>query len=241
MWVIIAVTLGMFTGPQSGVVLEAGTFADEAACHAAIAASVPARPGGPVFRPIPNAAGWLEGAAILAGSGHQELARSFLRFLKEQQQPAPDSDLSSEASDPDGLLADLLGATLVDAQDELWAAWKALEEAGHPRRAEGWMTQAPPWPPASVAKLGQRDPTGSLMATLAEQLAPDPPTRAWLLRSWLESERPINGRWLDELSRAVDGRLVRESRFRAWLRAEWTAWARQRYRRVARTAKGPTP
>ena len=38
----------------------------------------------------------------------------------------------------ESLVADLLGATLVDAQDELWAAWSALERAGSPgRRANG--------------------------------------------------------------------------------------------------------
>ena len=44
--------------------------------------------------------------------------------------------MTDNAADPDSesLVADLLGATLVDAQDELWAAWDALERAGHPSR-----------------------------------------------------------------------------------------------------------
>ena len=37
------------------------------------------------------------------------------------------------------LVADLLGATLVDAQDELWTAWKALERAGYPESARKWL------------------------------------------------------------------------------------------------------
>jgi hypothetical protein len=43
---------------------------------------------------------------------------------------------------------------------------------------------------------------------------------------------------LAEIARACDGRIADEPRLRAWLRAEWTAWARQRYRRVARLAAG---
>ena len=43
MWAIVTISLGLFTGPQPGVVLEAGTFSDEAACNAAITASVPAK------------------------------------------------------------------------------------------------------------------------------------------------------------------------------------------------------
>jgi hypothetical protein len=75
-----------------------------------------------------------------------------------------------------------------------------------------------------------------LLETLAAQVAPDADVRAWLLRSWLAPGRPVDGRLLDELASAEGGRLVREPRFRAWLRAEWTAWARQRYRRIARVA-----
>jgi hypothetical protein len=78
-----------------------------------------------------------------------------------------------------------------------------------------------------------------LIETLAAQLAPEADVRAWLLRSWLVPGRSVDGALLDELAAAVDGRLVREPRFRAWLRSEWTAWARQRYRRVARLAQRP--
>ena len=144
------------------------------------------------------------------------------------------------------MLADLLGATLVDAQDELWDAWEALERAGHPERAERWMTQAPPWPPASVEIILREDASSALPETLASQLAPDADVRAWLLQSWLRPTRLIDGAWLEELAGGAGGRLVREPRFRAWLRAEWRAWARQRYRRVARLAEsgdrfGPAP
>ena len=65
--------------------------------------------------------------------------------------------------------------------------------------------------------------------------------RSWLLESWEQPSRPIDGALLGELAHAVGGRLAREPRFRAWLQAEWTAWARQRYRRVARVAGGWVP
>jgi len=149
---------------------------------------------------------------------------------------------SASASEPDtgvqSLLADLLGATLVDAQDELWAAWDALERAGHPEPAGKWLTEPPPWPPASIEKYLRRDGENAmaLIETLAAELAPEPMARGWLIRSWLAPARLVDETLLAELARAAEGRLGREPRFRSWLRAEWTAWARQRYRRVARLA-----
>jgi hypothetical protein len=85
-----------------------------------------------------------------------------------------------------------------------------------------------------------RDPR-PLVETLAEQVAPDPRARAWLLNSWERPQAPIDGALLAELAGAAEGRLATEPRFRAWLRAEWTAWARQRYRRVERQAGEPPP
>jgi hypothetical protein len=46
---------------------------------------------------------------------------------------------------------------------------------------------------------------------------------------------------LAEMAHAADGRLIHEPRFRSWLRAEWTASARQRYRRVAKLANTIQP
>jgi hypothetical protein len=140
--------------------------------------------------------------------------------------------------DMDSFAADLLGATLVDAQDELWAAWNAIERAGNPERALTWLTEPPPWPPASVAKyLGREGESAmSMVETLAAELAPDASSRAWLVRSWLQPGRRVDEQLIHELAHADSGRLGREPRFRAWLEEEWTAWARQRYRRVARVA-----
>ncbi|MBY0396343.1 MAG: hypothetical protein K2X91_07720, partial [Thermoleophilia bacterium] len=150
-------------------------------------------------------------------------------------------ELVDAAGRPHDWRADLLGATLVDAADELREARAALAHAGDgdAGRAARWMTQPPPWPPASVAKiLGRESDAMPLLETLAAQVAPEADARGWLLRSWLAPSRPIDGAFLGELAGAVGGRLAREPRFRSWLRGEWAAWARQRYRRVARTAAG---
>ncbi len=185
---------------------------------------------------------WVEGVAILAGAREPDLAVSFLESLSQtgRARPAPAGPPRTSPDDL-ALLADLLGATLVDAQDELWAARSALERTGAPPNQLRWMTQPPPWPPASIEKILSRqdERAMAMVQTLADQLTTDPPVRSWLVRSWLSPSRPIDRSDLQELTAAADGRLIREPRFREWLRAEWTAWARQRYRRVARAAGGP--
>jgi hypothetical protein len=104
------------------------------------------------------------------------------------------------------------------------------------------MTEPPPWPPVSVAELLKRgDQGGAMLEELTALLTPEADLRNWLLRSWLAPPRPVDGRLLAELAGALGGRLAREGRFRAWLRGEWTAEARQRYRRVARLAEGAPP
>jgi hypothetical protein len=149
--------------------------------------------------------------------------------------------------DPDvsDLLADLLGAAFVDAQEELLFAWEVLDRsrAGQSPQSAAWLTEAPPWPPASVEKLLMRggDRALAMVHDLAGQIAPDPELRFWLVQSWLRPSRQIDGSVLNDLAHAIGGRLVREPRFRAWLREEWTAWARQRYRRVARQVSGSVP
>ena len=179
-------------------------------------------------------------AMVLAGPNSAR-ATQFLQVLetrKLSQTPNPDWKQDARA---DELLADLLGAALVDALDELREADAALSRFGHPANAEAAIGERPPWPPASVAKL-LADPNGPAMVeTLLEQVAPDPGSRAWLAESWSRPKRPIDGALLLEIAGAADGRLALEPRFRAWLRGEWTAWTRQVYRRVARVAGGYTP
>jgi hypothetical protein len=190
---------------------------------------------------------WVEGMALVRGGQNPALAQELVRFLaamREAKPPAPGSDGLGAADTPEALalLADLLGATLVDAQDELVAAWAKLAATGHPERAERWMTEAPPWPPASADKLIKQSKEGAiLLEALMTQVAPEADVRNWLLRSWLAPARRVDGRLLAELASAEGGRLVREPRFRMWLRSEWTAWARQRYRRVARLAERAVP
>jgi hypothetical protein len=187
-----------------------------------------------------------ECAAMVREAPNPEVARGFMRFLSETQRAAPDvgmRETDAARSPALSILADLLGATLVDAQDELWAARTALARAGEPVQALEWLTEPPPWPPASIAKYlrekGER--AMSLVETLAGEVAPDPAARAWLVRTWLAPARTIDEELLQALAGAADGRLAGEPRFRSWLREEWIAWARQRYRRVARVvAAGAT-
>ncbi len=147
------------------------------------------------------------------------------------------------AAETSSLIADLLGSTLVDAQDELWVAVRALDQVADRDKAIDWLIEPPPWPPASVTKYLSREGERAmaLIETLAAEVAPEAPSRAWLLRSWLSPPRSVDRALLSELAQAADGRLCREGRFRAWLREEWTAWARQRYRRVARWAGSRPP
>ncbi len=192
-------------------------------------------PGGSPVEP------WVEGVAILASAPHPDRARLFLQFLGEAHHADSDHRIPENPAASSDLLAELLGATMVDAQDELWAAWTALEREGYPEHALRWLTEPPPWPPASVARMmtGAGEHGMPMVETLARQLATEPTVRAWLVRSWLSPRRQIDEKMIDEIARAADGRLLHEPRFRDWLREEWTAWARQRYRRVARLASSP--
>jgi hypothetical protein len=187
---------------------------------------------------------WIEGVAILQGCRHPEPARTFLRFLAGTGRagPAPEQP-ASRSPEADSLLADLLGATLVDAQDELWAAWSALERVNPPGPALEWMTEPPPWPPASVTTILNRqgERAMSLVETLAGELSAQPSVRAWLIRSWLSPPRLVDAAMLEELATAAEGRLCREPSVRDWLRAEWTAWARQRYLRSSVFSKDKDP
>jgi hypothetical protein len=188
---------------------------------------------------------FVEGAAVVVGCRNPELAGQFLRFLAETRGGGPTSESSaaSPQSDPDvdELIADLVGAVLVDAQDELWAAWAAVDRARDPEPARKWMTEPPPWPPASIAGLLARGDSDALnlVETLAREIAPEAAVRAELMRTWLAPARSIDRTVLAELAHLAGGRLTTEPRFRAWLSAEWTVWARKRFRRVARLALAP--
>ncbi len=146
---------------------------------------------------------WSEGAAILRGNSHAAQARAFLRFLADHRGARPgweSPDLDPEVSD---LLADLLGATLVDAQEEMLIAANLLTRAGVAASAQAWawLTEPPPWPPASIEKLQSRggESALALVQDLAGQIAPDPEPRFWLVQSWLRPPRPIDQGLLTEL------------------------------------------
>ncbi len=83
------------------------------------------RPAGRDRAGLPEAAvppRLVEGAAIVAGGANQVLASEFLRFLAETYPDRPAAETISAGSQGDiqleELVADLVGATLVDAQDE---------------------------------------------------------------------------------------------------------------------------
>jgi hypothetical protein len=183
----------------------------------------------------------LECVAMTQGGKNPERARAFLQALTTiglAKPPGVDAAIEATA---DELFADLLGAATVDALNELRDADAALRNYGHPAKAEASIGERPPWPPASVGKLRSSAGGIELVETLAEQIAPDPTARAWLVESWSRPKQPIDRALLVEIAGAADGRLAREPRFRSWLRGEWTAWTRQLYRRVARVAGGYVP
>uniref|UniRef100_UPI00301D3379 hypothetical protein n=1 Tax=Paludisphaera sp. TaxID=2017432 RepID=UPI00301D3379 len=189
-----------------------------------------------------------EGAAIVKGTSRPRAARAFLKFVEEAGGggPGPRFEAIGQAGAlawEGDLAADLLGATLVDAQEELAVAVAAVKAAGSPQWAVERLTQPPPWPPASIEKLlarpGEDGP--ALVDSLTGQFAPDPAARDWLARSWLAPRRDLDRSVVAEIAAAAGGRLAGEPRFRSWLRAEWTQWARQRYRWVARLAAAKPP
>lgn len=182
-----------------------------------------------------------EAVALVRGGRHPDMAQRFLGSLARQGWIAPAPRDADVAARIDDLLADLLGAVLIDARNERRDAQMALAAHGRPAIAEAAYGAPPPWPPASVAKL-QADPARAPLAdALAEQISPDPAARFWLQTSWHGPSRRVDLDLLREIALADEGRLVREPRFRAWLRGEWTAWTQQLYRRVARLAGGYRP
>jgi hypothetical protein len=143
----------------------------------------------------------------------------------------------------DELLRDLLICTCAVAQPELRAAaaavrrhWKSRPEAA--ARARGFMVEPPPWPPASVQALRERPSGPALVDALAAELAVDAGPARPLLEAWSEPPRAMGASELWAIAACDGGRIARGAVFRAWLTAEWTAWARQRFRRVARLAAG---
>jgi hypothetical protein len=175
-------------------------------------------------------------AGVARGSPRMERARAWLGRVGH----AIELDGDRRERPGAALEVALLSAVLTTAQPELWgasAALAALPEGGRRDELAAFMVEPPPWPPSSVSRLRSRDPSGALVDELAGQVATGLEARTWLLESWERPERPIDGLFLDELGRAADGLLAEGPRFRAWVAAEWSTWARQRFRRVAREAE----
>ncbi|WP_169972809.1 hypothetical protein [Tautonia rosea] len=132
------------------------------------------------------------------------------------------------------LSAELIGATLVDAETELHRAREILRQWPDADDGRSLLVEPPLWPPDSIRRLANDPTRRSMIETLAAALVDDPESRAWLLDSWQAPPRPVDGALLDALATANEGRLLRSTRVLPWLRAEWTAWARQRYAQIAR-------
>lgn len=159
-------------------------------------------------------------------------ARSLLERLRRRSViESLDSTVSRAVTT---LSAELVGATIIDAGTELEHAWEIIEQSPDAAIGRALLGDPPPWPPDSIRSLGNDPSRRSMIETLAAALVDDPESRAWLLKSWQEPSRPVDRALLDALASANEGRLLRSSRVLPWLRAEWTAWARQRYSQIAR-------
>ena len=179
--------------------------------------------------------------AVVAGSKQETAATQLIKQLGGTAAQATLDISSRDQVAVESLLLDILTASTISASRELRDAGLALDDNRHPARAEGSLSERPPWPPASVVRIKGQPGGDALLETLLEQVTPEGPGRDWLRESWSRPKRQIDSKILLEIARADDGRLVREPRFRSWLRGEWTAWTRQLYRRVARLAGGYVP
>ena len=139
---------------------------------------------------------WLEGVAISSeahGGSTRRGPSSNSSPAAARPSPFPKMIPAAEPV-ADGLLADLLGATLVDAQDELWAAADALDRAGHPRRlSRASWTSPRPGRRLRVRSSASHAESDELLEALSREITPDHDARAWLLRSWDGPEGPIDG------------------------------------------------
>ncbi len=128
------------------------------------------------FVSFPGSADWIEGAGMVRGAARPDLARRFLRALRDSVDASRPPEPVAGRFRAEALLADLLGATLVDAREELRGAVRSLKASD--------AIEPPPWPPASIEDLKTSRDAPTLLATLAGQITPDRAFRAWLVSSW---------------------------------------------------------
>lgn len=174
----------------------------------------------------------VEGGAVPRGSRDRDRAAALLAVLADGER-----EVATDAPVLVGeLTAELLGATLVDAREDLKEAAQSIADAGRPRLAVERLAEPPPWPPASILQLRDDPSRAEDLDALADELTTGLACRAWLRTSFDRPRTVIDGSILAELAAVDDGRLARSPHFRAWLRAEWAAWAGQWYRWVGRRA-----
>ncbi|MEW4569768.1 hypothetical protein AB1L88_18040 [Tautonia sp. JC769] len=189
----------------------------------------------PLDRPGESEAGRV-GVAAVAGPSSRPEVRSLLdrlrrRSIAEPRDPGRDAPPAPEVR---VLAAELIGATLRDAGPERREALAILARSADAGPGRALLAEPPPWPPDSIRRLGEDPDRRPMLDTLAAALVDDPGSRDWLLESWQGPPRPVDQALLEALATAGDGRLIRSSRVLPWLRAEWTAWARQRFTQIAR-------
>jgi len=158
--------------------------------------------------------------AVPRNARRPEAARALLDLCTSENDRADPSSNVWNRSEAGALsLATLaVGAVATDAGPEFRAA--VLDQGVEPR-------PIPPWPPASIPRLATEEDGPELLATLAAQLVDGEAARSHLEELWDRPPAAIDRATLRELDRAG---LTRSPRFRAWLAAEWTAWALAAYR-----------
>ncbi|GIW89020.1 MAG: hypothetical protein KatS3mg108_3344 [Isosphaeraceae bacterium] len=189
------------------------------------------------FLPLQSGLRGAEAVRIERDSPAARALRLNLRFNPTATPESSDPSLAAPQALRVRRLAGLIRAACVEPHAELRAAFVALDHAQthRPRaaqRAQSWLAQPPPWPPASVTALRLRRDGDRLVDDLISHLVPTAVERRALAQEWLREPRPLDAALLDAIH------WTDRPFFAAWLRAEWTAWCRQRYRRARRLALG---
>lgn len=176
---------------------------------------------------------WPESISFSAqNSDLLELREQFLRFLRETDRLRTTTGLTPASVFRDSFRRDLATIVTHDLRDKIREVWRVIEPAGGElrTRVETYLTELPPWPPASVTSLQKRRGFEFVVA-LIEQVAANGDQRTWLVQNFQEAPNPLQMELLDQ---ALDGSFLKNIRFRAWIRAEWKAWINQRCRRAIR-------
>lgn len=176
---------------------------------------------------------WPEGLSLQnPKTGDSNAKQLMIDFCKDTNRLNPLVTLASQNAITDSFRRDLAGVVVHENLKDIRKSWRIIEPTGGEirSRAESYLTTPPPWPPASITDL-QRKRGFEYVVALVEQLAANGDQRDWLIR---EFQTPISEIDTQKLDAAMSGDLLRNIRFRAWLRAEWKAWIWQRCRRIQR-------